>query len=97
MRAACSRVAHRLGWLGSVLGPRSRQRRGPRTDPIHPAANVDPSVLSRFMNEAQAITIETMDKLGKVMLFRLVPTAVDMQGYWDAVIKDRRVKKKPTK
>ena len=49
------------------------------------------------MNEAQAITIETMDKLGKVMLFRLVPTAVDMQGYWDAVIKDRRVKKKPTK
>ena len=56
-------------------------------------ANVDPSVLSRFMNEEQAITIETMDRLAKVMMLRLVPTAGDKGIYWRAVVKDRRRKK----
>ncbi len=56
-------------------------------------ANVDPSILSRFINEEQAITIETMDRLAKIMMLRLVPTAGDKGIYWRAVVKDRRKKK----
>ena len=34
-----------------------------------------------------------MDRLAKVMMLRLVPTAGDKGIYWRAVVKDRRKKK----
>ena len=57
-------------------------------------AGVDQSILSRFMSEEQAITIETLDRLARVMMIEVVSRGLYWKDYTNAIVKDRRRKNK---
>ncbi len=57
-------------------------------------AGVDQSILSRFMAEEVAINVETFDKLARVMMIELQMKGFAWSDYTNAVVKDRRKKKK---